>query len=88
MKKKYILIIVIFILILGFFVVAYFIISYCIFKYVKKYNNENITITSHADCEGNKPNSIESLECGYKSGAQILEFDLIKMVFHIYLMGS
>jgi len=76
MKKKYILIIVIFILILGFLVGAYFIISYCIFKYVKKYNNENITITSHADCEGNKPNSIESLECGYKSGAQILEFDL------------
>ena len=76
MKTKYLIIIILIILLLGFLVGAYFIISYCIFKYIKKYNNENITITAHADCEGNKPNSIESLECGYKSGAQILEFDL------------
>ena len=78
MKKKYLIIsiILMIILILGFLVGTYFIISFCIFKYVKKYNNENLTVTAHADCEDNEPNSIASLECGYNSGAQILEFDL------------
>ena len=46
------------------------------FKYVKIYNNSNMTITAHSGCNGNKPNSIASLEAGYKSGAKILEIDL------------
>ena len=76
MKIKYLYIILIIILILGILFRAFFIISYCVFKFVKKYKNENMTITAHCDCEGNKPNSIASLECGYKEGADIVEFDL------------
>lgn len=55
---------------------VYFILTYCKFKFVKTYNNANITITAHSGCNGNEPNSIASLESGYKSGANILEIDL------------
>ena len=46
------------------------------FKYIKTYNNPNMTITAHTGCGGTEPNSRESLQVGYKSGAQILELDL------------
>ena len=64
------------ILVLGALVVAYFLISYCVFKFVKKYRNANMTITAHSGCNGTEPNSIASLQDGYNSGADILEFDL------------
>ena len=64
------------ILVLGALVAAYFLISYLLFKFVKKYRNANMTITAHSGCNGTEPNSIASLEDGYNSGADILEFDL------------
>lgn len=63
-------------LILIVLVVLYFLISYCVFRFVKKYRNENMTITAHSGCNGTAPNSIASLEDGYNSQADILEFDL------------
>ena len=54
----------------------YYLTSYYIYKYGKIYNNLNITITAHTGCNGEEPNSIASLENGYKSSAHILEFDL------------
>ena len=56
--------------------IVYYLLSYCKFKYGKIYYNDNMTITAHTGCNGKEPNSIASLEDGYKSGAQILEFDL------------
>ena len=54
----------------------YFLLSYYKFKFIKVYYNTNITITAHSGCNNKEPNSIESLEEGYKSGAKILEIDL------------
>ena len=71
-----ILIILYIILIIGVLIAAYFLISYCIFIFVKKYRNKNMTITAHSGCNDTKPNSIESLQDGYNSRADILEFDL------------
>ena len=57
--------------------IVYYLTSYFKFKYGIIHNNiANITITAHTGCNGKEWNSIESLEDGYKSGAQILEFDL------------
>lgn len=56
--------------------IVYYLTSYCLFKYGKINKNLNITITAHTGCNGQKPNSIASLEEGYNSSAQILEFDL------------
>ena len=56
--------------------IVYYQTSYYLFKYGKINNNLNITITAHTGCNGKEPNSIESLEDGYKSSANILEFDL------------
>ena len=64
------------ILILGVLIAVYFLISFLVFKFVKKYRNANMTITAHTGCNGTEPNSITSLEDGYNSGADILEFDL------------
>ena len=64
------------ILILGVLVAIYFLISYCVFKFVQKYRNSNMTITAHSGCNGTELNSMASLEEGYNSGADILEFDL------------
>ena len=64
------------ILVLGVIVALYFLISYLVFKFVKKYRNANVTITAHSGCNDTEPNSIASLESGYNSGADILEFDL------------
>ena len=72
MKKKFT--IIKFTLTLGTF--FYFLQSYCMFKYVKTFNNPNMTITAHSGCNYKEPNSIASLEAGYKSGAKILEIDL------------
>ena len=63
-----------FILIVGCYI--YYKKLYWKFKYIKTYNNSNMTITAHSGCNGTEPNSIESLQVGYKSGAQILELDL------------
>ena len=71
-----ILLILTIILILGVLVVAYFIISYCVFKFIKIYRNPRMTITAHSGCNNTEPNSIASLEDGYNSGADIIEFDL------------
>ena len=56
--------------------IVYYLTSYCLYKYGKINKNLNITITAHTGCNGQKPNSIASLEEGYNSSAQILEFDL------------
>ena len=64
------------ILILGVFLAVYSLISYCIFKFVKKYRNQNMTVTAHSGCNDTEPNSMASLEEGYNSGADIVEFDL------------
>ena len=61
---------------IGVLIAVYFLISYCIFKIVKKNRNKNMTITAHSGCNNTKPNSIESLQDGYNSKADILEFDL------------
>ena len=37
---------------------------------------EGFTVTAHTGCEGTKDNSLEAIERGYKSGADIVEFDL------------
>ena len=61
---------------LGILLVSYFLISYCIFKFVKIYRNQNMTITAHSGCNDTEPNSMASLQEGYNSGADIVEFDL------------
>ena len=62
--------------IIGILIGIYFLISYCIFKTTKKNRNKNMTITAHSGSNYTKPNSIESLQDGYNSQADILEFDL------------
>jgi glycerophosphoryl diester phosphodiesterase len=37
---------------------------------------ENFTVTAHTGCEGTKDNSLEAIEQGYLSGADIVEFDV------------
>ena len=49
---------------------------------IKKYENakfslpEGFTVTAHTGCMGTKENSLEAIETGAKSGANIIEFDL------------
>lgn len=47
--------------------------------YVKAKNAnlpEGFTVTAHTGCEGTKDNSLEAIETGYLSGANIVEFDV------------
>ena len=47
--------------------------------YVKNKDVElpkNFTVTAHTGCEGTKDNSLEAIEQGYLSGAEIVEFDV------------
>lgn len=37
---------------------------------------ETFTFTAHTGCMGTKANSLDSIDCGYRSGAGIVEFDL------------
>lgn len=37
---------------------------------------ENFTITAHTGCEGTADNSLEAIQKGYESGADIVEFDV------------
>lgn len=37
---------------------------------------EGFTVTAHTGCEGTKDNSLEAIEKGYLSGADIVEFDV------------
>ena len=37
---------------------------------------QNFTVTAHTGCEGTADNSIEAIERGYLSGADIVEFDV------------
>lgn len=37
---------------------------------------ENFTVTAHTGCEGTADNSLEAIERGYLSGADIVEFDV------------
>lgn len=37
---------------------------------------EGFTVTAHTGCEGTKDNSLEAIERGYLSGADIVEFDV------------
>lgn len=39
-------------------------------------NNMKFTVTAHTGCEGTADNSLEAIKKGYKSGADIVEFDL------------
>ena len=37
---------------------------------------QGFTVTAHSGCEGTDPNTLSSLEAGFRSGAEIVEFDL------------
>ena len=37
---------------------------------------QGFTVTAHTGCEGTKDNSLEAIEKGYLSGADIVEFDV------------
>ena len=51
--------------------------GYIAYVKAKKANlPENFTVTAHTGCEGTKDNSLEAIEKGYLSGADIVEFDV------------
>ena len=51
--------------------------GYIAYVKAKKANlPESFTVTAHTGCEGTKDNSLEAIEKGYLSGADIVEFDV------------
>ena len=65
------------IVIIGIIVALAMGISFCVFKYAPHDDNPYMTITAHTGCEGTDMNTIEAMEAGVKSGADIIEFDLM-----------